>query len=141
MRAFLIDPYKMHVSEVDYSGDYKQIYKFIQANCFDAAYVGPKTSIFVDDNGLLNNPTHFFAFKGYPQPLAGYGLVTDYNPKTGNTVGCHMTLQEVLENIIFLPDPYMALTWSRLNEQDEEMAWKFIRNQSVFQVPRMPETK
>ena len=50
MRAFLIDPFQQEVTEVNYSGDFKQIYEFIDAHTFDVARLNAKgDGIYVDD--------------------------------------------------------------------------------------------
>lgn len=76
MKAFLIDPDERSVTEVDYSGDYRQIYTLIGAECFTAAEFNEFGDVvYVDDEGLMKGPTSFFIIEGYPQPLAGKGLV------------------------------------------------------------------
>ncbi len=84
MRAMLIDPFTRTISEADYNGDFKQIYKFIGADCFDVV-VHRVGDIYVDDEGLFK-PNAFFEIQGYPQPLAGKGLVlgVEVNDKVTN---------------------------------------------------------
>ena len=42
MKAYLIDPEKEEVTEVDYSGDYKDIYRLIDCSTFDVVGITPK---------------------------------------------------------------------------------------------------
>ncbi len=76
MRAILIDPVKKTVTEVEYSGNFTQIYKYIHASCFTTAgSIGGRDTMFVDDEGLFNPQYGWFKWNGYPTPLAGYGLL------------------------------------------------------------------
>lgn len=78
MKAYLINSETKTITPVDYNGDYKTIYTHIGCDLFDVVYAesgGKKLSIFVDDEGLLNRPQHFFLLDGWAQPLAGNGLV------------------------------------------------------------------
>lgn len=100
MKAILINPYDQTVTEVDYSGDYKEIYTLIEADCFDCARISRMDGIFVDDEGLLHNPTHFFMHAEYPSPLAGKGLVVGCN-EGGDSVDCKTTVEEVRAKVRF----------------------------------------
>lgn len=75
--GYLIDPEANTVQRVTV-GDYKTIYKWIGCDCFDVArFAQNGDGCFVDDEGLLvqRPPTDFFVLPGYPEPLAGKGLV------------------------------------------------------------------
>ena len=53
MKAYLIDPEKEEVTEVEYSGDYKDIYKLIDCSTFDIVGITPEGDcIYIDDDGL-----------------------------------------------------------------------------------------
>lgn len=103
MKAILIDPFERKLSEVEYSGDYKQIYEHIDCHNFDCVRISSKgDTIFVDDEGLISCKVQcFFGFIGYPQPLAGKGLVlgTDIN---GESVDTTMTLEEMRKLVKWL---------------------------------------
>lgn len=80
MRALLIDPVEQTVTEVQCNPDnLQEIYKLIHADCFDMATIRRSSiwqeTIFVDDMGLLKDTNYFFKVSGYPQYLAGYGLL------------------------------------------------------------------
>lgn len=76
MKAYLIDVASRTITETDYSGDYKDIYRHLGCSTFDLARIDEGDGIFVDDEGLLKGPVYnFFAIRGYTQPLAGKGLV------------------------------------------------------------------
>jgi hypothetical protein len=87
MKAYLIDPFARTVTQVEYSGDYKEISALIGCQLFDAVRIGANgDTIFVDDEGLLNGPTEFFKHSSYPSPLAGKGLVLGTDDE-GESVG------------------------------------------------------
>jgi hypothetical protein len=103
MRAILIDPIERKVTEVDHDGNYKQIYKLIGCQTFTAVYIGDppeeipsdprRNAIFIDDEGLLNNPRYFFIWRGYPQPLAGKGLILGANEE-GDSCSTNWTVEQ-----------------------------------------------
>lgn len=74
-RAYLIDPEAETITEFEYSG-LESIYTALQCDTvYAATFNENRDSVFIDDEGLLKNPTRFFCIEGYPQPLAGRGLV------------------------------------------------------------------
>ena len=89
MKAYLINSETKTITPVDYNGDYKTIYTHIGCDLFDIVYAesgGHRISVFVDDEGLLNNPQHFFMLEGWAQPLAGNGLVLGDADEEGETL-------------------------------------------------------
>jgi hypothetical protein len=102
MKAILIDPIERKVTEVDHDGDYKQICKLIDCQTFTAVYIdGPpgdedsgRNAIFIDDEGLLNDPRYFFMWRGYPQPLAGKGLILGANEEA-DSCSTNWTVEQV----------------------------------------------
>ena len=101
MRAYLIDPEHKSVSEVDYNGDYRNIYEHIKADCFDAAGFNNKgDAVFVDDEGLLHDPEFFFRIEGNPNPLAGRGLVLGTDAE-GESISPTVTLDWLRSNVSF----------------------------------------
>lgn len=104
MKAYLIDPFKKEVTSVEYNGDFQQIYDLIDCSCFDVARINSHgDGIYVDDEGLIGDimKQAFFMFSGYPNPLAGKGLVlgTDYQ---GESVEPHITLDELKSKVRFM---------------------------------------
>ena len=54
MKAYLIDPEKQEVTEVEYSGDYKDIYKLIDCSTFEIVGITPKgDGIYVDEEDYM----------------------------------------------------------------------------------------
>lgn len=105
MRAILIDPFTETISEVDYDGDYKSIYRLLSdekqtVDTFTVVGLSDEETLFVDDNGLLNEPTHFFIWKGYGQPLAGKGLILGVDEE-GDSVATKYTLDYVKPRVLW----------------------------------------
>lgn len=97
MRAILIDPFTQTIEEVEYSGDYKDIYALIQCELFSTVYCLEDT-LFVDDEGLYVKDQRYFKVAGYPQPLAGRGLLLGTNEE-GDSVDAKAKLS-VIEKVI-----------------------------------------
>jgi len=100
MIAYLIDPHAKTVEQVEYNGDYQEIYKLIDANTFDVARLEHGDGIFVDDDGLMSDNPMFFKHRDYQQPLVGKGLVLgcDYE---GNSISPACTLEQLREKVSF----------------------------------------
>jgi len=110
MRAILIDPVAKTVREVEHDGDYREIYRLlsdpendIKVDTFDAIGIDGVNSIYIDDNGLLNDPKYFFKWEGYAQPLAGRGLILGTDEE-GASISTTLTLDFVAAKV-----GYMAL--------------------------------
>lgn len=102
--AFLIDPFTQTVNPVEYDGNYKSIYDFIDAHTFDCARFNEHgDSVFIDDEGLINGQQQaFFMVRGYPQPLAGKGLVLGCNMANGESCAPSVSLEWLRENVTFM---------------------------------------
>lgn len=108
MKAILIDPFNETVTEVEHNGDYKHIYALLShpdhpVDCFTVVRIEYDDAIFVDDEGLLKDPKHFFVLEGYDQPLAGKGLVLGTNV-VGESVSPVSTLEDVRKRVSFRHD-------------------------------------
>lgn len=106
MRAILIDPEAKTITEVEYTGDYKNIYEHIGADCFTAVGIDhyeneDRETIFVDDEGLYREPQYFFIWQGYDQPLAGKGLILGTNAE-GESVATSYGLDYVKSMVRFV---------------------------------------
>ena len=115
MKAILIDPFDESVSEVDYNGDYKEIYNLTDCDSFDVVSLDDINDIYVDDAGLLKNPTRYFRIFSYTtmriSTLAGKGLILGHNDE-GESIATTLDVNEYAKTIQFLPDthveePYM----------------------------------
>jgi hypothetical protein len=105
IKAVLIDPYKEEVTNIEYdASDYKNIYPLIHCDIFTVVRLGGDDDVLVDDEGLLkvNKDTKFFMLNDYPQPLAGYGLITGVDPEEGETISAHRDAEYYLRKTRFL---------------------------------------
>ncbi len=113
MKAFLIDPFKQEVSVVEFTGNYKNIYTHIQCRVFTAcAFDQNGDTVWVDDEGLLKDLTQqaFFLIAGYPQPLAGRGLVLGAGAE-GESIAPVTSLEDIKSRVKFL-SLYEAQMWA-----------------------------
>ena len=99
MKAYLIDPFEKSINEVEYSGDYQDIYKLINADLFDVAYIDDGIGVFVDDEGLFKDNQAFFQV-GYAM-LAGYGLVLGTDDE-GESIAPDISLKDLAKKITFM---------------------------------------
>ena len=99
MKAILIDPYDRSISEVEYNGDYKQIYDLIDSpsRCFDIARLENGDGIYVDDMGMCDG-LKLFTYNDYP--LAGKALILG-SDEEGDSTPPFVTLEEVKKNVKF----------------------------------------
>ena len=104
MKAILIDPFEKTITEVDYNGDFRQIYKLIDCGTFDVVRVNDiGDGIFVDDEGLINGKQQeFFGWRGYEQPLAGKGLLLGCTLSDGESADTSYTLDDAYDHVVWL---------------------------------------
>ena len=53
MKGILINPHEETITEVEYSGNYKEIYDIINCRTFDVAMAKENNDLYLDDEGLL----------------------------------------------------------------------------------------
>ena len=99
MKAYLIDPFEKSINEVEYSGDYQDIYKLINADLFDVVYMDDGIGVFVDDEGLFKDNQAFFQV-GYAM-LAGRGLVLGTDDE-GESISPKISLKDLAKKIKFM---------------------------------------
>ena len=101
MRVFKIDAEKQEVTELNVELDLKKIYELV--GC-DLICLGPEigeNSTFVDDEGLLKGPTHFFAVQGGRQPYAGNAVVVGPTDDEGEITDAVGTLEKIQAAVKF----------------------------------------
>lgn len=118
LRGFLIDPEAKTIKQVVHNGDYKQIYEFTGCDCFTVVQIDDVNCVYVDDNSLLDSPRYFFVLKGYPQPLAGKGLVLGVD-REGETIGSNFELEELQPLVSFTELSVQG--WKTEHEDDVEI--------------------
>lgn len=104
MRAYLIDPFDRALIEVDYSGNFRDIYELCGYDTFAVVTFNDHgDGVYVDDEGLFKKNQRFFTIADYPQPLAGKALVLGVDAEGGSTAPTvDMTWLE--DHVRFLPD-------------------------------------
>lgn len=103
MQAILIDPFKETIEYVDYSGDWQDIKGLLQCDLFATVYIDDCDTLYVDDEGLYQEPQRFFQYRGYPQPLAGRGLILGTDEE-GDSTDCLLTVEQVRDMVSWCPD-------------------------------------
>ena len=103
MKAFLINPHAQEITEVDYSGDYRDIYELIDCHTFDCVAPYEDVDIWIDDEGLLKDPEDqaFFMFAEWPQPFAGRALILDHDD--GKSIGTRLDVDQIRKAVTFMP--------------------------------------
>lgn len=117
MLAYLIDPARLEVTEVQLGTDYREIYKLIDCSTFTVVAINDSDVIYVDDEGLLVSDLRkqiFFMYKGIPQPLAGKGLVVGTDLDTGENAEPKVRLMEVVKSVSYLTFQQVQ-RWARDN--------------------------
>tara|TARA_R110000823_G_scaffold303365_1_gene424721 strand:+ start:618 stop:980 length:363 start_codon:yes stop_codon:yes gene_type:complete len=102
MKAYLINPIDETITEVDYEGDFQQIYKHIDANIFSVVNILNDDSIYVDDEGLYKDVQYFYMYKDIPTPLCGKSLVLGTDYESGNSTAVNVSLLDLKESITFI---------------------------------------
>lgn len=99
--AYLIDPFTQSISEVNYSGDYKEICNHLQCDLFDVVYINRENDcVFINDEGLFKENQTFFKVSGYPEPLAGRGLVLG-TTQDGDSCSPMLSIEELRSMVSF----------------------------------------
>jgi hypothetical protein len=109
-KAFLIDPANRAITEATFTGDYRNINQHIDARMFEAVYLNnERDSVFIDEEGRLCEFPHkhgYFIIRGYPEVLAGRGLVLGCNEDGDSVAPKAITLEWLEHNIRFVtPTP------------------------------------
>lgn len=104
MKAYLIDPHKREITQVEYDGNWKSIAPMIHCRLFDLVILDDETrdGVFVDDEGLFVENQKYFFIEGFHQLFAGYGLVLGIDDE-GESVEPKLSLEEVQARIRFHP--------------------------------------
>lgn len=101
MKALLIDPEFNLVKEVEYSGDYDDIYKLIDCDLFTCVDLGDGETLYLDDEGLFKSESYQFQLDGAYQPFCGKGLILGTDDD-GETVATKLIPTDIAKHIEFL---------------------------------------
>lgn len=105
MKGILINPHEETITEVEYSGNYKEIYDIIDCRTFDCVRLTIENDMYVDDEGLLINNQKYFSIKD--RNYAGKALLLAHDDE-GESIATTFTLQEAKDMVQWLPDSYKA---------------------------------
>lgn len=103
MRAIIINAEDRTVSETDIDGKLHSLQEIV-GGLIDPVYPGLEGTdhhCYVNDEGLLNNPQHFFMLKDGHQPLAGNGVILS-TTRDGDEAPCTLPLDWVKERVTFM---------------------------------------
>jgi len=103
MQAILIDVARRTITEVEYDGQLETIYKLVGCEMVEAPTVEKNgDSVFVDEEGLFKPQPYWFLYDGYPQPLAGNGLLLGLNRRNGESISPKTPLETVKSKVRFM---------------------------------------
>ena len=143
VRGILIDPEAKTITEVEHDPrKFTQIYELLttslhKVETFDIVQLTPANALYVDDDGLSKTPQVFFRVEGYPQPLAGRGLILGVDPE-GNTVGATLPLDVVKARVTFYDTQPEVLGFEEREEEIDHPVFgpmKVVRRETKFKEP------
>ena len=103
MRAIIINAEERNVFEAEIDGSLKSLQSIV-GGLIDPVYPGLEDTehhCYVNDEGLLNNPQHFFMLKDGHQPLAGNGVILG-TTDDGHEAPATLPLEWVKERVTFM---------------------------------------
>ena len=105
-RGILIDVTNKTITEVVVTENERglqlsSIYEHVGCEFFEVVNIGDH-DIYVDEEGLFKSDLKFFEWEGYPQPLAGNGLIMGFDSNTGKSINCELTIDYVKSKVKFL---------------------------------------
>ena len=105
MKAILINPKLQTINEINYSGDYKDIYKLTECSTFTAIYPfdNCEDTIYLDDEGLLKSSNYCFTVRcddGRNEPLMGNALILGTDEE-GDSKDVETSIDEIKRRVSF----------------------------------------
>lgn len=122
MRAIIINAEERTIHEADIDASLDSL-QGIVGGLIDPVYPGLEGTdhhCYVNDEGLLNNPQHFFMLKEGHQPLAGNGVILSTTPD-GDEAPCALPLHWVSERITFM-DVQAVREWAAREADQQALA-------------------
>jgi Domain of unknown function (DUF3846) len=112
MRVIIINAETRTISETQIDGSLKSLQRIV-GGLIQTVYDGldDHHHCYVNEEGLLNNPQHFFFLKDGHQPLAGNGVILA-STDDGDEAACTLALDWVKERVTFM-DLDVAYQWCR----------------------------
>ena len=115
MKGILINPFDTTITEVNYTGDYKEICIFVGCTTFDCVRLYETQDMYLDDEGLLKNNQMYFTIND--RVYAGKALLLSHDDE-GETKSTNLDLQMVQDMVQFLPEGHIETPYM------EFRAWK-----------------
>ena len=111
MRAILIDPKEQTIKEVNYSGDFNDIYKLIGNDCH--TFSAPLTlengdTFYCDDEGLYHENIGAVIAKDWHSPIVGRILVLNTD-EMGDSVDAVSSIESLQQMLTFIPSTNQQL--------------------------------
>ncbi len=109
-RAFLIDPIKKQVFQVQYSylGDPSEIAKLLRAKYIESVDLDDKHTLWVDEEGMFKDVVWRWSITSEYHPegtqLVNFGLVTGIDDE-GETVPPTMSFEQLDDSLTFTQEP------------------------------------
>lgn len=107
MKAYLINPDDRTITEHEWHrrtvNQLDKIYALVNCQTITAVHPWPgRDAIYVDDEGLMGGPVYqFFGVLGYPQPVAGRGLVVGTG-SDGEDQTPTITMPDLISQTVFI---------------------------------------
>ena len=119
MRVIVINAKDRTVTVAEIDGSLKSL-QHIVGGLITTVYDGHDEShhCYVNDEGLLTSPEHFFMFKDGHQPLAGNGVILS-STDDGDEGPCTLLLDWVQERVTFM-DRQAAWEWCHRHERQSD---------------------
>ena len=117
MRAIIINAKDRTITATEIDGSLKTLQQIV-AGMIEAVSQGLDEfhHCYVNEEGLLDYPRHFFMFRDGHQPLAGNGVILS-STGDGDEAPCTLLLDWVKERITFM-DLEAARQWCRAHESN-----------------------
>lgn len=102
MRAIVINAEDRTITETDLDGSLDSLQQIV-GGMIESATQGLDGThhCYVNEEGLLQGPRHFFMFRGGHQPLAGNGVILSLT-EDGEEAPCALSLAWVAERVRFM---------------------------------------
>ena len=119
MRAIVINAKDRTVTETEIDGKLNSLQQIV-GGLITPVYDGLDDShhCYVNDEGLLHNPQHFFMFDDGHQPLAGNGVILS-STNDGDEAPCTLSLDWVQQRVTFT-DLQAAREWFYRHERQSD---------------------
>ena len=119
MRAIIIDPQTKTVTEIEHSGDYKEIYKLIGNDC--GTFTAPITlengdTFYSDDEGLFHENIGAIIYPNWYSPIVGRTLILNTDDM-GESGSAKSTIEEIKDGLQFISynDPALINWFANFN--------------------------